>query len=174
VNQVASDFEGKVKITLNGGIKSLSHLCALQNDETIISSYMSGRWCLRRPLDLVAIEEILENDVITDTRAAIDSYIDYALANQSLSQFTMADLCLPLFLVVEQLREDYDQDEEGELLSWEDIESLYDVIQDGLKHLGGGRMKTSNSINFKRLASAFKPLVGTKIVNKWKRNRSEL
>ena len=174
VNRIASDFEGKVKITLNGGIKCLSHLRALQSDGTNISSYMSGRWCLRRPLDLVAIEQLHENDVITDTRAAIDSYIDYASANQSLSQFTMADLCLPLFLVVEQLREEYEQDEEGELLSWEDMESIYDAIQDGLQQLGGGRMKTSNSINFKRLASAFKPLVGTKIVNKWKRNRSEL
>lgn len=174
VNQIASDFDGKVKITMNGGITSFGELSSLQSDETkTISSYMAGRWCLRRPLDLVGVEETLDKGgVKPDPHESIDSYIDYALANQS--NFPMSELCLPLFLAVEQLREDYDQEEEGDFLSWEDMENLYDAIQDGLKHLGGGKVKTSSSINFKRLSSSFKSLVGTKVANKWKRNRSEL
>jgi len=174
VSRIASDFEGKVDITMNGGIASLKQLRSLQKDEAPpISSYMAGRWCLRRPLDLVAIERSLEGGAITDAQVAVESYLDYALAHAS-SKSTMAELCLPLFLVVEQLREDYEREEDGSRLTWEEMEKLYGTIQDGLNELGGGRLKTSNSINFKRLASSFKPLVGTKVVNKWKRNRAEL
>ena len=174
VKNIASDFEGEVDITMNGGINSFDELHSFQNDETsIIRSHMSGRWCLRRPLDLVAIEQSL-GDIKTNPHQAIDRYIDYALAAANQSRFPMSELCLPLYLVVEQLRDDYDQEEEGELLSWEDMENLYDTIQNGLVQLSNGKVKTSNSINFKRLASSFKSLVGTKVVNKWKRNRSEL
>ena len=173
VNRLASDFDGKVKITLNGGITSMSELNCLQEDESSrIQSHMAGRWCLRRPLDLLTIEQSLSNTEMMNPVKAIERYTDYALANQS--QFTMSDLCLPLYLAVEQLREDYDQDEEGDLLTWEDMEDLYDSVQDGLKELGGNKIKTSSSINFKKLASSFKPLVGTKVANKWKRNRAEL
>ena len=171
VNQIATDFDGRVKVTMNGGINSLDQLYSFQNDKTsTINSYMSGRWCLRRPLDLVAIEQTLGNGIRMDPHKAIDKYIDYALQ----SSFPISELCLPLYLVVEQLREDYEQEEEGDLLSWEDMEDLYDIIQDGLKELGSGKVKTSSSVNFKRLASSFKSVVGTKVVNKWKRNRSEL
>jgi len=173
VRNIVSDFDGKVKITMNGGINSVIELQSLQNDENnMIHSHMAGRWCLRRPLDLVAIEQLLDKRVKTNPLEAVDDYIDYALANQS--RFTLSEICLPLFLVVEQLREEYDQDEEGDLLSWEDMENLYDSIQGGLKELGGSKVKTSSSINFKKLASSFKPLVGTKVANKWKRNRAEL
>ena len=173
VNRLASDFDGKVKITLNGGITSMSELNSLQEDESSrIQSHMAGRWCLRRPLDLLTIEQSLSNTEMMNPVKAIERYTDYALSNQS--QFTMSDLCLPLYLAVEQLREDYDQDEEGDLLAWEDMEDLYDSVQDGLKELGGIKIKTSSSINFKKLASSFKPLVGTKVANKWKRNRAEL
>lgn len=172
VNQIASDFHDEVKITLNGGITNMDQLSSLQSDQTNkISSYMAGRWCLRRPLDLIAIEQTLNKNERADPRKGVARYLDYALANQS--KLPMSDLCLPLFLVVEQLREDYGQEEE-DLLSWEEMENLYDDIHDGLKKIGGSKVKTSSSINFKKLASSFKPLVGTKVVNKWKRNRSEL
>jgi len=190
VHQIASEFDGRVKITMNGGITSLEQLCSFQSHDTdtdtdtdgateknVISSHMAGRWCLRRPLDLVAIEErFLQSAIKTDAQTAIDGYIDFALENQSSSQFTMAELCLPLYLIVEQLKEDYDQEDEGELLSWEDMENLYDTIQEGLIHLSNGKVKTSknSSINFKKLANSFKSVVGTKVVNKWKRNRAEL
>ena len=173
VNRIASDFRGKVKITMNGGITSLHQLSSLQgNDAHAIFSHMAGRWCLRRPLDLAAIEQILDRQAIIRPRQCIDGYIEYALANQS--KFSLANICLPLFLVVEQLWEDYKEEENNALLSWEDMESLYDSIQVGLVEQGRGNIVISDSVNFKRLASSFKPLVGTKVVNKWKRNRSEL
>ena len=57
----------------------------------------------------------------------------------------------------------------------EEIETLYDLIEDGLlTKLSNGKVNKSNPINFKKLAASFKPLVGTKVVNKWKRNRAEL
>jgi hypothetical protein len=89
------------------------------------------------------------------------------------NRFPMADLCLPLYLVVSQLQEDYDTYEEG-LLSWQEIEVLYDALEDGLVSISSdGKVKRSNLVNFKKLAASFKPLVGTKVVNKWKRNRAE-
>jgi len=173
VNQIASDFDDKVKITMNGGINSLHELSSFQNqDSTNIHSHMAGRWILRRPLDLIHIEQSLDNNRIKmDPIEGIERYIDYALANTS--KFPMSELCLPLYLIVEQLREDYEKEEET-LLSWEEMESIYDIIQEGLTQLGSDKVKTSNSINFKKLATSFKSLVGKKVVNKWKRNRSEL
>ncbi|KAL7511591.1 hypothetical protein ACHAXN_008586 [Cyclotella atomus] len=175
VQQIAKDFDGKVKITLNGGINSLDELKAIQtNDNSNISSYMSGRWCLRRPLDLAGIERTLSyNGIVPDVKSAIEKYIDYALANQN--RFTMSELCLPLYLVVSQLQQDYENGVDDSLLSWRDIETLYDTIEDGLvMHLSTGKVKKSSSINFKKLANSFGPLCGKKVVSKWKRNRSEL
>ena len=100
----------------------------------------------------------------------------------------MADLCLPLFLVVEQLKDDYDLDheemegQERPLLNYDEIESLYSIVRDGVVEMeefskSGKKKKKkmrSDDINFKRLSSSFKSLVGTKVANKWKRNRAEL
>jgi tRNA-dihydrouridine synthase len=175
VNRIASDFRGDVKVTLNGGIGSMAHLSSLQNDDSrAISSHMAGRWCLRRPLDLVAVERSLDPMATIDPMRCMESYIEYALANRS--KFTLVDLCLPLFLVVEQLRDDYDEEDrvDGQLLSWDDMENLHDAIRDGLNELGRDDIAIYDSVNFKRLASSFKKLAGTKVVNKWKRNRSEL
>ena len=172
VNQIASDYDGKLKITLNGGINSIHELRSFQQDASIIKSHMAGRWVLRQPLDLIQIEQSLDNNRIKmDPIEGIERYIDYALAN--VSNFPMSELCLPLYLIVEQLREDYEKEEET-LLSWEEMESIYDIIQVGLTQLGSNKVNTSNSINFKKLATSFKSLVGKKVVNKWKRNRSEL
>ena len=173
VHRVADDFSGKVKVTLNGGINSLADLKSMQNDDkSNIRSHMSGRWCLRRPLDLISIEQTLVDHCVSDSQSAIERYIDYALKNQN--RFTMGELCLPLYLVVSQLQEDYQKDEEG-LLSWREIETLYETIEDGLAiHLSNERAKRSDSINFKKLAASFGSLVGKKIMSKWKRNRAEL
>ena len=205
VERIAADFP-EMDVTLNGGIKNLSQLEALQQEQRFgmdaghdasrrISSHMAGRWCLRRPLDLVGVEALLNNEQVDSklTRGAIEQYIDYAVQIASLpsnkQRFTMAELCLPLFLIVEQLGDDYkyefdDDDEETNLpderpfLSYDEIESLYEIVQDGVGHLESfsTKKKGSNSsdINFKRLSSSFKGLVGTKVTNKWKRNRSEL
>ena len=70
---------------------------------------------------------------------------------------------------------------ERPILTYGDIESLYDVLQDGVAQIeevsNSGtkkKKKQGDSINFKRLSSSFKSLVGTKVANKWKRNRAEL
>ncbi len=206
VERIAADFEGKVKITLNGGITSFSQLRSFQEQSSsTIVSHMAGRWCLRRPLDLIGIEALLKDDwesmassssssFLPDIQRAIEDYVDDAILLAS-SAFprthtpTIAELCLPLFLVTEQLRDDYDYEEDDEtredgverpMLSYEDIESLYDVIQDGVTQFEefsnrGKKKKTQGSdMNFKRLSSSFKLLVGTKVANKWKRNRAEL
>jgi tRNA-dihydrouridine synthase A len=205
--RIAADFPS-LKVTLNGGIASLSQLKSLQTQETIaksgISSHMAGRWILRRPLDLVGVEALLSapapalqtNPVIetsfTVAQRAIEDYLDdcmYSRMTRDLSHsVTTADLCLPLFLIVEQLREDYDSDDNYDndddpslLFSYEEMEFLHDILQDGILQLassgsggngGGGTPKSG--VNFKRLSTSFKSLVGTKVVNKWKRNRAEL
>lgn len=175
VRLIAEDFDGKLKITLNGGIDSLERLVAERNnDKSNIASYMSGRWCLRRPLDLIAIEQTLMNaNDISNVQLAIEKYIDYATTNRN--RFTIGELCLPLYLVVSQLQEDYNREEDDGTLSWAEIETLYDIVENGIvMQLGDGKAKRSNSINFKKLAASFGPLVGKKVVSKWKRNRSEL
>jgi tRNA-dihydrouridine synthase len=198
VEDIASEFEGKVDITLNGGIQTLSQLQSLQKNayasSSRISSHMSGRWCLRRPLDLIGIEELLTGKKLDSSlvTVAIEQYVDHAVRMATLPpqkrRFTTAELCLPLFLVVEQLRDDYDYEGDEEdgieepLLSYDDIESLYDIVQDGVAQLedltNNGKKKknkaNADDVNFKRLSSAFKSLVGTKVANKWKRNRAEL
>ena len=192
-------------ITLNGGITTLSQLQSLQenpsSNSSAISSYMAGRWCLRRPLDLIAIEALLKREELDSTTGslsliqnAIEQYVDDAVEIGSSSSLkygpTLADLCLPLFLIVEQLKDDYEYYEaddniefdsiERPLLTYDEIESLYDVLQDGVAQIDGlsnsgkKQKKKSNDINFKRLSSSFKSLVGTKVANKWKRNRAEL
>lgn len=214
VRQVAKDFPN-LKVTLNGGLHSLSQLIKEENinEESNISSFMAGRWILQRPLDLIAIEgwllgnnqeQLGKRRIVTGSadnpgafaiaKEAIEDYFDFCIIQSTSAPTTLAtpptsDLCLPLFLVVEQLREDFhDDDHKNEdqsatpaMLSFEQMESLYDLLQEGVSELndcikGGGNQKKkgSSSVNFKRLSTSFKSLVGTKVANKWKRNRAEL
>lgn len=209
VEKIASEFEGKVDITLNGGITTLSQLRSLQeksgSSSTTISGHMAGRWCLQRPLDLIGIEALLQGkewkSITTSASSllliqnAIEQYVDDAIYITSSSSSlahkpTIADLCLPLFLITEQLKEDYDYEDddmqdgsvaERPILNYDDIESLYDVLQDGVAEIEEifnrgkkTKKKQGSGTNFKRLSSSFKSLVGTKVANKWKRNRAEL
>ena len=203
VKRVQSDFGKNITVTLNGGIKSIHQLKKLismngdENDKSRIYSIMAGRYPLERPLDLVAIEQLLPDGtspctfpVYENTKKALKRYLDFSVTIQSTKQppYTIAELCLPLFLVVEQLRDDYNYEEEEDftykpLLSYAEIEELYDIVVEGVSSLedlckkGKAKKKTKidqNEINLKRLSSSFKSLVGTKVVNKWKRNRSEL
>jgi tRNA-dihydrouridine synthase len=215
VERIASEFEGKMDVTLNGGITSLSQLRSFQersssssssSSSSKISSYMAGRWCLRRPLDLVGVEALLKEEewvsITTGSSSslpliqnAIQQYVDDAIRIASdlssrTHKPTLSELCLPLFLITEQLKDDYDYEEdemqdgsvaERPILTYGDIESLYDVLQDGVAQIeevsNSGtkkKKKQGDSINFKRLSSSFKSLVGTKVANKWKRNRAEL
>lgn len=222
--RIASDFPD-LKITLNGGIKNFSQMISLQ-DETNIHSQMAGRWVLQRPLDLIGIEQLLlnggdEESIISSSSSSVVCHEN--LANDAIKEYTnfvfdmvsnkekfnMAELSLPLFLIAEQLREDYDEyfeyndeydddetddREEGSsqkaVLSSESIESLYDTLQssvDQLESLKGSKKKkkkkkgeelhiirSDSDVNFKQLSKSFKGIVGTKVMNKWKRNRSEL
>merc|ERR1740124_387047 len=207
VERIAADFPD-MDITLNGGVTSLSQLESLLGTH---QSVMAGRWCLRRPLDLVGVEALLKDRGRIEPKlvvAAVERYVDYALqmASSTKQQFTMSDLCLPLFLIVEQLRDDYNYDfdsnyggkygdggdtvyesklrTEEPSLGYDEIESLHDIIRDCVHRMestskarGETKMRQSSAdddINFKRLSSSFKSLVGTKVANKWKRNRSEL
>jgi len=230
VERIASEFPD-LKVTLNGGIKSFSQLKTLQkrSSSTKISSFMAGRWILRRPLDLMGIEQMMkdqneyfpiEEGFRQETyrncaKKAIEEYTNYALEMARLikdrKSFTIAELCLPLYLIAEQLRDDYncesgdenaaiddggdaieakvDEDDEKPLLKYESVESIYDTMQNSVKQIeacakgSGGknskkksraRINESSSPNFRRLTSSFKSIVGTKVANKWKRNRSEL
>ena len=207
VERIASEFEGEVDITLNGGITRLSQLRSFQEQSnsgsSVISSYMAGRWSLRRPLDLIGVEDLLKGDALESSSSlpriqhAIEKYLDDAIrtAGSTSSRThvpTIAELCLPLFLITEQLRDDYDfeeddkrdgfiLEEERPMLTYDDIESLYDVVQDAVVQLeelsNRGKKKKKKhggDMNFKRLSSSFKSLVGNKVANKWKRNRAEL
>eukprot|EP00956_Cyclotella_meneghiniana_P041512 scaffold229302_cov61-Cyclotella_meneghiniana.AAC.10 len=175
VQKIADQFNGKIKVTLNGGINSLDDLKTIQRDNvTAVTGFMSGRWFLRRPLDLISVEHTLASSIVPGVQSAIEKYVNYANAMSNQNRFTMGELCLPLYLVASQLQEDYDQEEDNGILSWEEIEQLYNLLEEGLNSLCGGNRKLSNSLSFKRLASSFGPLVGKKVVNKWKRNRAEL
>mmetsp|Transcript_26156 Transcript_26156/g.44507 ORF Transcript_26156/g.44507 Transcript_26156/m.44507 type:complete len:432 (-) Transcript_26156:1804-3099(-) len=196
VRSIAADFKGKVDITLNGGITSLTQLNSLRSDTSSpISNYMAGRWSLRRPLDLVGVEGLINDESSASLKetntitTALENYIDYALTMATLpshkQRFTTADLCLPLYLAVEQLKDDWDYDEEDNpsedppLLSYDEIESLYDVVRDGITSLQeccnkGGKKSKNSSNAYKLISTSIKSLAGTKVVNKWKRNRAEL
>lgn len=204
VKRVQTDFGENITVTLNGGIKSIHHLkkqISMNGDEnddkSRIYSIMAGRYPLERPLDLVAIEKLFPNDassnyfdIYENTKKALEKYLDFSVSIQSTKQptYTIAELCLPIFLIVEQLRDDYNNEEEEDytnkpLLSYAEIEDLYDIIVEGISSLenlckkGKAKKKPKidqNEINFKRLSTSFKSLVGTKVVNKWKRNRTEL
>jgi len=45
-----------------------------------------------------------------------------------------------------------------------------------VQDMGGKKSKKAlpHATSFKKLSTSFKSLVGTKVVNKWKRNRAEL
>jgi len=212
VETIAAEFEGKMDITLNGGITTLSRLRSFREDsngsKSAISGHMAGRWFLRRPLDLIWVEDLLRGEEAASViarsssssfpviQSAIEQYIDDALRIASYSSSsrthkpTIAEICLPLFLITEQLKDDYDFEEtdmqdglvaERPLLDYAEIESLYDILEDGIEKIEETfnkgkkkKKKRGGGTNFKRLSSLFKSLVGTKVVNKWKRNRAEL
>eukprot|EP00563_Minutocellus_polymorphus_P001911 CAMPEP_0181034774 /NCGR_PEP_ID=MMETSP1070-20121207/7983_1 /TAXON_ID=265543 /ORGANISM="Minutocellus polymorphus, Strain NH13" /LENGTH=416 /DNA_ID=CAMNT_0023112317 /DNA_START=119 /DNA_END=1369 /DNA_ORIENTATION=- len=211
VKRVANDFPD-MRVTLNGGISCLEDLKATMSDgseginrKESVSSHMAGRWMLRRPFDLATIRSHClvsrgkqRNNIDMLATNAIGNYIDYV--DQTLDRFdrggaatpTQAELFLPLYLVVEQLREDFDYlcegmdlDDEtsGQLVSADTAEDMYGMIVEYLLQLegglGGGKRKKSkipsvDEFNFKKLASSFKGIVGTKVASKWRRNRAEL
>lgn len=224
VHQIANDFPG-LDVTLNGGIKSMDELNELHlmarnrfrnNDahghhEKRINmiSFMAGRWMLRRPLDIIHIRDVFGDNsrqyasgdrVETLITNAISQYMDYIdgqlKSSNKLRVNPLSELCLPLYLVSEQLREDYKEfysgvdlyDSEGivagitVLRSDEEFEAVYSGLRDVaiyLSELGSQRKKSTKGvppeeINWKKLSLFFQGVVGKKIGNKWKKNRAEL
>mmetsp|Transcript_2744 Transcript_2744/g.3650 ORF Transcript_2744/g.3650 Transcript_2744/m.3650 type:complete len:442 (+) Transcript_2744:241-1566(+) len=186
VERIASEFPD-LRVTLNGGISDKCHLKKLIETKTYVDSHMAGRWCLRRPLDLVGIEAMLRNKNNMEgdyALKAVEKYLDHAISianNPSRSDTQISELCLPLFLISEQLKEDYALDSNTGL-SFREIEDIHDILCHGIsdiESLSKGRKKKSKlvqgDINFKRISTSLKSIVGsTKLANKWKRNRKEL
>ena len=121
----------------------------------------------------------------------IDNYSAYVERMlHSKNSLPLSELCLPLYLVSEQLREDYALVENDnfndstvrkeDLLQEREFDKLYHSIKDAIELIAlansGSKPKKTlpQYANFKKLSASFKGLVGTKITNKWKRNRSEL
>ena len=125
VHQLAQDMPN-LRITLNGGISSLSQLeAAIKQSQTAnspIDGIMSGRWLLRYPLDLLNINHFMnqydcnlqtfnadysqnQRSLAQEKAAAIVSYGEYA--NQQLKEgvYSKSDILSPLCLVAFQLQE---------------------------------------------------------------------
>mmetsp|Transcript_17942 Transcript_17942/g.26555 ORF Transcript_17942/g.26555 Transcript_17942/m.26555 type:complete len:400 (+) Transcript_17942:54-1253(+) len=185
VNRVASDFPD-LHITVNGGLRSLPMLQSMVVDSPV-NSYMAGRWILRKPLDLVRIQSEFLHDLKIDDSTFGDricsALMDYrTLIEKTISSrdpmFSHWELGLPLYLILEQLRESEGTDEEFNLSSEEDIKSI--LLESLLllsSHSSGKNKKLnrlSSSSTWKQMSNCLKCLVGTKVFNKWKRNRVEL
>jgi tRNA dihydrouridine synthase A len=191
VQKIAQEFP-EMRITLNGGIKSSEDLKDMRlKYGPNIDGFMAGRWLLRRPLDLVCVESQLRNKTLhhlNTVQSAIDSYgerVIQSITNKE-QNIPLSELCLPLYLVIEQLKEDYTRDEDDSvclsespaLLNHIEIESLYEDLQNiicEIESIKSGKAVHRNAdCNFKKLTSSLKGIVGTKVFNKWKRNRLEL
>eukprot|EP00429_Kryptoperidinium_foliaceum_P006593 CAMPEP_0176012992 /NCGR_PEP_ID=MMETSP0120_2-20121206/6079_1 /TAXON_ID=160619 /ORGANISM="Kryptoperidinium foliaceum, Strain CCMP 1326" /LENGTH=372 /DNA_ID=CAMNT_0017345891 /DNA_START=409 /DNA_END=1527 /DNA_ORIENTATION=+ len=199
VEKIASAFPS-LDVTLNGGIANMmqleSRLHHTEDDPKPVDSFMAGRWMLRRPLDMAMVqlrmEGPIEQKAERNSKAkaialeAIKNYASFLLATthgRADSTLSFDEMCLPLFLVAEQVRVDYESDEiEESQLGWldgETLEEIFDSIAETIQRLEEMRKSkstsfSSSSLEFNRLAKSFETLVGKKIVNKWKRNRSEL
>lgn len=73
------------------------------------------RWCLRRPLDLVHIEALLvkgDSSKIASAVPVVEEYLHYTIqilqTPSRNPEFPNAELCLPLFFLSGQLKEDYE------------------------------------------------------------------
>lgn len=171
VDRIATDFPN-LKVTLNGGIVDLDHFEKLVKSQKQTRSYMAGRWMLRRPFDILAVQTSHLGESQATPVDCLNSYMEYVESN--MDRHPLSELCLPLYLLTEQLREDYDEENETHFAS-EDIESLYGTIKESIEYLSPTKMNgLPDEPNFKKLSAAFKSLVGTKVANKWKRNRAEL
>jgi tRNA-dihydrouridine synthase len=183
VHKIAQEFPA-LQVTLNGGITSMDALDRLTRagENAGIGSYMAGRWMLQCPLSLTLIENMAAVGCSGDITEALERYMQYVERHLGQKSHTLAELCLPLFLVIEHLRDIFDEgcdnDNVGSLIGSE--VKLYDAMKDNIYHLSAlipGQRKTKtlpDEINWKRLSASLKGFVGTKVYSKWKRNRSEI
>jgi tRNA-dihydrouridine synthase A len=181
VNRIASDFPD-LSVVLNGGIQSVDMIRSFQQQHKNISGIMSGRWILRRPLDLIQVQNYLLGDTGTQPSVPDDDTIRLALSdyNSFLERtlasrhpmYTLGELCMPLYLVLEQLQEDdaeVGSDVHGILL-----ETLQWLESEGTSGKSKKSKLADDNTSYKKMSASLKGLVGTKVFNKWKRNRAEL
>ncbi|KAJ1615968.1 hypothetical protein T492DRAFT_1109719 [Pavlovales sp. CCMP2436] len=112
-----------LRVTLNGGVGSLADLriaaararAATAAGEAPVNGVMAGRWLLRRPLDLAAVDAALLRPPSTPNAAAeclqkpavaVEAFGRYAARALSAGEARAAVLAVPLLLVAEQLLED--------------------------------------------------------------------
>ena len=146
VEQIANDFPD-IQVTLNGGIRSFSDLESLVSRDSRIASYMAGRYMLKRPLDLAIVDSRLLSSGSTYDKGlstCIDNYCAYVERMlHSKNSLPLSELCLPLYLVSEQLREDYALVENDnfndttvrkeDLLQEREFDKLYHSIKDAIE-----------------------------------------
>ena len=126
VHQLAHDFP-HLDITLNGGISSMHHLkeCLLTISDrpgATVRGIMAGRWLLRRPLDVWFIDQepsiscAGDDELCSQRREATSRtdavrryfrYLSHEMQRVDKSA-PMEQVMLPIVLVLEQLKDDYD------------------------------------------------------------------
>lgn len=211
VEAVAAEFPD-LRVTLNGGISSMQDLDAMiqrqqqrlpsslstppchSTDETIhVASHMAGRWMLQHPLELAAVQNKYltpRSDTTNNLASVLERYMRFVEDSLMRKVHTLSDVCLPLYLIIEELRENFDditeegRDTESDVLRNSMLaseEDCYEAMKDALERLSGLRPSNSKkskalpqAIHWKKLSSSLKVMVGTKVYNKWKRNRNEM
>ena len=210
VDAVAAEFLD-LRVTLNGGISSMHDLdamiqrerhlpsssstspCHSTDQNAHIDSHMAGRWMLQHPLELAAVQDkylASRFDTTDNLSSVLDRYMRFVEDSLVRKVHTLSEVCLPLYLIIEELREKFDdiadegRDRERNALHNSILaseEECYEVLKDVLERLSGFRPSNSKKakalpedIHWKKLSSSLKVMVGTKVYNKWKRNRNEL
>ena len=169
------------------------------NNGASLDSFMAGRWILRRPLDLVFIGQTVNmdcsdstsrtataigtspcDDIMVEALRNYGSFIEQSLRTKNKPLHTIAELCLPLYLVLEQVREDDDDDDDMEN-GVDGLVDVFDAVLDNviflLEYTGKiskAKVPGHGSLACKKLTTCIKMLVGNKVLNKWKKNRTEL
>jgi len=215
VEQVAREFPN-VRVTLNGGIKGMEDLDNVvkqqhqqqQHGDCRVASHMAGRWMLQRPLELAVVQSKYlttdddeDDDVVVAASSSnaifatvMDRYMQFVVKSLDRQVHSLHELCLPLYLMIEELREEFDDDPNydesvcsNQHLKEAALEAImpceeecYGIMKDALEQLSDVLPSSKKAkvlpvdVNWKKLSTFLKNLVGTKVYNKWKRNRSEL
>ena len=216
VEKVATEFPD-LRVTLNGGISSMNDLDALiqrqqqsSSPSGKVASHMAGRWILQHPLALAAVQSkyLTNTNTTTDNKdtlsntytqksdflgSVVNRYMLFVEDSLARKIHSLSELCLPLYLVIEELRTDFDDDGDEEepdgILHENELydiiiaseEECYGVLKDALERLSDSLPAKARKakalpedIHWKKLSTYLKGLVGTKVYNKWKRNRNEL
>jgi len=124
----------------------------------------------------------------------MDRYMQFVVKSLDRQVHSLHELCLPLYLMIEELREEFDDDPNydesvcsNQHLKEAALEAImpceeecYGIMKDALEQLSDVLPSSKKAkvlpvdVNWKKLSTFLKNLVGTKVYNKWKRNRSEL